>query len=104
VSNYSTKERTDLLDMLNHFSGGELMAYIREPSMIKFTCFNDLKDVWINLCNENHEVMIKYYFEDLSCELSYILYTNDQIDPQNLIIKAYNKEQLISARYLPCKG
>jgi hypothetical protein len=103
VSNYSVKDRTNLLDMLNHFSGGEVMGYVREPSIIKFTCFDDLEDVWIDLCNENNEVMIKYYFEQLSYKITYILYTDSQIDQQNLIVKAYRKEELISARYLPCK-
>ena len=103
VSNYSVTERTNLLDMLNHFSGGEVMGYIREPSMIKFTCFDDLKDIFIDVCDENHGVLIKYYFEDLSYKISYILYTNDQIDELNVIVKVYKNEKLISARYLPCK-
>lgn len=103
VSNYSVNERTNLLDMLNHFSGGEVMGYIREPSIIKFTCFDDLKDIFIDVCDENHGVLIKYYFEDLSYKISYILYTNDQIDELNVIVKVYNNEKLISARYLPCK-
>jgi len=104
VSNYPVKDRTDLIDMLNYFSGGDVMGWQRETSNIKFTSFDDLNNVMIDVCDKDHQVLIRYAFPELSHKLRYILYTSDQIDQQEVIVKAYRHDKLIATRYLPCKN
>jgi hypothetical protein len=80
------------------------MGWYREPSKIKFTSFDDLNNVMIDVCDKDHQVLIRYAFPELSHEIRYILYTNEEIDQQEVIVKAYRNGKLIATRYLPCKN
>lgn len=102
VSNYPVAERVDLLDMLNYFSGGDVCGFIRETSKIKFTCFEDQENIHIHVCNVLDQTLIAYFFPELSWKIRYILYTNEDIDKQDVIVKIYRHENLIGIRYL-CK-
>lgn len=102
VSNYTVAERTELLDVLNYFSGGSVCGFVREPSKIKFVTFEDQENIFINVCNVNHEPLMSYSFESLSWKIRYILYTNEEIDSQNVIVKVYRHDNLIATRYI-CK-
>lgn len=102
VSNYSVAERVELLDMLNYFSGGDIYGFIREPSEIKFTCYQNQENIHVQVCDINHQPLINYFFKELSWKVRYILYTNEDIDGQDVIVKVYRHENLIGIRYL-CK-
>lgn len=102
VSNYPVAERVELLDMLNYFSGGDVCGFLREPSKIKFTCFADQENIHVKVCDVNHQPLIAYFFPELSWKIRYILYTNEDIDKQDVIVKIYRHENLIGIRYL-CK-
>lgn len=104
VTNYPVKDRIILLDRLNYFSGGLISSFTREKNIVNLSPLIDLEDIQILITNLNNEIIFRYNFPKISFKLKYILYTNDDVDKQDIIIKSYSKDKLISCRYLPQKN
>jgi hypothetical protein len=104
VTNYPIKEREILLDKLNFFSGGLVTCFIRTQNKIKFSSLIELSNVVIVINDSNHIPLINYKFDKISPKISYILFTNNEIDNMDIIVKSYSDNKIISLKYLPCKN
>jgi hypothetical protein len=104
VTNYKPNERVILLDRLNFFSGGLISCIVREKNKIIVSPLVELENVRIHILNTSRNILINFLFERMDYKLKYILYTNDDIDNQDVIINSYSNDILISSKYIECKN
>jgi hypothetical protein len=100
VTGYKKEQRINILEGLNHFSGGIVAGYTRIPEQIIFTPLYDLKDISFQIYYPGALFVINYTFPDLTYKLEYILYA-EGLDDKPLIVKAFDGTKLISTKYIP---
>lgn len=101
VTGYQKDQRTDILESLNHFSGGTVAGYTRKPGIVIFIPLHDMKNISFQVYYPGASYVINYQFPDLTYKLEYILYA-EGLDDKPLIVKAFDGTKLISTKYLPC--
>lgn len=101
VTSYPLDKRYELLSDLNFFSGGLLATFKREKNKINFSPLVNLERIRVVLYNTNDQALINYSFDSLHYRTYYVMFTNDEIDNQDLIIKGYDENnKLIALKYL----
>ena len=101
VTGYKKEWRIEILEQLNHFSGGLIAGYTRETDKILFTPLEDLKNIKIQLISTQTSTITNYSFPHLDWNMKYILYI-DGLNDKPLIAKAFDGVKLISTKYIPC--
>ena len=105
VTSYPLYMRRELISDLNYFSGGLLATFEREKNKITFSAISNLGATKVVIYNTRNEPLINYSFESMNYRTYYVLFTNDDIDSQDVIIKGFDENnKVISLKFLEKKS